>query len=108
MREIVARLVELLLEVGRLAELVLLRLQRAVSRRRLLLERGELLFEPRSRSFDAASLSFFSASCSIFSWMIARSISSSSSGFESTCMRRRDAASSTRSIALSGRKRSVM
>ncbi len=60
------------------------------------------------RVFDPSSFSFFRASASIFSWMIRRSISSSSSGLESTCIRRRDAASSIRSMALSGRKRSVM
>jgi hypothetical protein len=42
------------------------------------------------------------------SWRIRRSTSSIASGFESMTMRRRDAASSTRSIALSGRKRSAM
>ena len=61
-----------------------------------------------SRSFEASSFSSFSASRSIFSCMMRRSISSSASGLESTCMRSRAAASSTRSIALSGRKRSVM
>ena len=61
-----------------------------------------------SRAFEPASLSFFSASCSIFSRTISRSIESSSSGLESTCIFSRAAASSTRSIALSGRKRSVM
>ena len=61
-----------------------------------------------SRSFEARSVSFFRASRSIFSWMMRRSSSSSSSGLESTCIRSRDAASSIRSIALSGRNRSVM
>jgi hypothetical protein len=60
------------------------------------------------RSRDAESLSFFKASRSILSWMMRRSSSSSSSGLESTCIRTRAAASSTRSMALSGRKRSVM
>ena len=62
----------------------------------------------RSRSFEPASLSFFSASCSIFSRMMSRSSESSSSGLESTCIFSRAAASSIRSMALSGRKRSVM
>ena len=45
---------------------------------------------------------------SISSWITRRFASSSSSGLESISMRSRDAASSTRSIALSGRKRSAM
>jgi hypothetical protein len=61
-----------------------------------------------SRSREAGSLSFFSASRSILSWTMRRSSSSIASGFESTSMRNREAASSIRSIALSGRKRSVM
>ena len=48
------------------------------------------------------------AASSISSWRTRRSASSSSSGDESISIRSRDAASSTRSIALSGRKRSVM
>jgi hypothetical protein len=71
-----------------------------------LLELAELLVELAKRSREAVSLSFFSASRSILSWMMRRSSSSSSSGLESICMRRREAASSIRSIALSGRKRS--
>jgi len=42
------------------------------------------------------------------SWSTRRSTSSISSGSESISMRRRDADSSIRSIALSGRKRSAM
>jgi len=61
-----------------------------------------------SLSFDAGSFSFLSASCSIMSWRTFRSISSISIGMESISILIRDAASSTRSIALSGRKRSVM
>src|SRR5207249_3390598 len=48
------------------------------------------------------------AASSISSWRTRRSASSSSTGDESISIRSRDAASSTRSIALSGRKRSVM
>ncbi len=55
-------------------------------------------------SFD----SFFMAASSISSCRTRRSASSSSIGDESISMRRRDADSSTRSIALSGRKRSEM
>ena len=66
-------------------------------------------FSSRSRrSREAWSVSFFSASRSILSMMMRRSSSSSSSGLLSTCMRMRLAASSIKSIALSGRKRSVM
>ena len=52
--------------------------------------------------------SFAIAASSISSWRTRRSASSSSSGDESISMRSREAASSTRSIALSGRYRSVM
>src|SRR5439155_446544 len=60
------------------------------------------------RSLLAASVSFFSASRSISSRLMARSTSSSSAGIESISMRSFDAASSTRSIALSGRKRPAL
>ena len=60
------------------------------------------------RSREASSFSFFRASRSIFNWMMRRSSSSISSGLESTSMRMRLAASSIRSMALSGKKRSVM
>ncbi len=52
--------------------------------------------------------SFFIAASSISSWRTRRSASSSSTGDESISIRSRAAASSTRSIALSGRKRSAM
>ncbi len=61
-----------------------------------------------SRSFDALSFSLRSASRSISSCMMRRCTSSSSAGIESISMRRRAAASSIRSMALSGRNRSVM
>ncbi len=57
------------------------------------------------RSFEASSVSFCNACSSIRSWMIRRSSPSISSGLLSTSMRMRLAASSIRSIALSGRKR---
>jgi hypothetical protein len=60
------------------------------------------------RAFDASSVSLRSASRSISSWIRRRSASSSSTGIESISIRSREAASSTRSIALSGRKRSLM
>ena len=61
-----------------------------------------------SRAFDASSVSLRRASRSISSWIRRRSSSSSSTGMESISIRSRLALSSTRSIALSGRKRSVM
>ena len=60
------------------------------------------------RFFDASSVSFFTASRSIFNWMMRRSSLSITSGLESISILMRLAASSIRSIALSGRKRSVM
>src|SRR5436309_4962348 len=61
-----------------------------------------------SRSSDWASLSRRMPSRSISSWRIRRMRSSSGVGMLSISIRRRDAASSTRSIALSGRNRSRM
>ena len=61
-----------------------------------------------SRSREAASVSFLSASRSISSCMTRRVRSSSSAGIESISVRSLAAASSTRSMALSGRKRSEM
>ena len=61
-----------------------------------------------SRSRDSGSCSFRSALRSISSWISRRSTSSISCGSESISMRSRLAASSIRSIALSGRKRSPM
>ena len=60
------------------------------------------------RATEASSFSFFSACSSISSCWMRRSTSSISVGIESISMRSRDAASSIRSIALSGRKRSAM
>ena len=60
------------------------------------------------RSLLAGSFSFLSACRSISCCMISRSIMSISVGMESSSIFKRDAASSTRSIALSGRKRSLM
>ena len=107
--ELVAGLLELLLEIGRGAELVLLGLP----------ARGDgSRTAPRDppapsraarggpwRRYRSPSSGPPARSCRR---TISRSMLSSSSGFESTCMRRREDASSTRSIALSGRKRSVM
>ena len=61
-----------------------------------------------SRSLLAGSFSFASDVRSISNCKICRSSWSSSVGLESSSILMRDAASSTRSIALSGRNRSVM
>ncbi|KKO62634.1 hypothetical protein VM94_03630 [Janthinobacterium sp. KBS0711] len=61
-----------------------------------------------SRRNEASSFSFLTASRSIFSWIKRRSSLSITSGFESISILIFAAASSIRSIALSGRKRSVM
>jgi len=60
------------------------------------------------RSCEAASTSFFRASRSISSCVTRRVTSSSSAGIEVISVRMPAAASSTRSIALSGRNRSEM
>ena len=62
----------------------------------------------RARAAPGRRVSFAIAASSISSCMTRRFASSSSSGLESISIRSRDAASSTRSIALSGRKRSAM
>ena len=61
-----------------------------------------------SRCWLASSFSLRSASRSISSCMIRRSTSSSSTGMDVISMRSLDAASSTRSIALSGKNRSAI
>jgi hypothetical protein len=60
------------------------------------------------RALLASSVSLASAAFSISSWRMRRSTTSISNGIESISIRRRDAASSTRSIALSGSCRPVM
>ena len=60
------------------------------------------------RSRLTSSVSFISACSSICIWVSLRSAKSTSSGMLSISMRRRLAASSMRSMALSGRKRSEM
>ncbi len=60
-----------------------------------------------SRSAEAGSVSFSRAIRSISSWRRRRVTTSSSVGIESISMRSRLAASSMRSIALSGRNRPV-
>ncbi len=67
-----------------------------------------LLDQLEALALRASSFSFFTASRSIFSWIRRRSSLSIASGLESISILMRAAASSIRSIALSGRKRSVM
>ena len=59
------------------------------------------------RSLEASSVSLARATCSISSWRMRRSTMSISVGIESISMRSRLAASSMRSMALSGRRRPV-
>ena len=100
---------ELLLDVRRALQRGLLGLPDLLEIRVFLLERPRAVSSSASsRFFEASSSSFFSASRSIFSWMMRRSSRSIASGLESISMRMRDAASSIRSIALSGSCRSVM
>ena len=60
------------------------------------------------RRFEASSFSFSTEARSICSWISRRSSLSIASGLESISIFTFEAASSIRSIALSGRKRSVM
>ena len=69
---------------------------------------ANFLFIRSRRLFETLSLSFLTASRSISNCWIFLSTSSSSSGLLSISIRRRDAASSIRSMALSGRNRSVI
>ena len=81
-----------------------------LARSRLAVSRSsESRFSISSRRARASLVfSFVSARFSMSSDTMRRSTSSISAGTESICVRRREAASSTRSMALSGRKRSVM
>ena len=69
---------------------------------------AQLLLQRCQAFADAGSFSFRNASRSISSCMIRRSNPSSSSGMLSSSVRSLAAASSTRSMALSGRNRSEM
>ena len=102
-------LLELFLDVRRALHACLLGLPHFLEVGVLLLEALDLARRSSARRFfDASSFSFFTASRSIFSWMRRRSRRSITSGLESISILMREAASSIRSIALSGRKRSVM
>jgi hypothetical protein len=101
-------LVELFLEPARAGELVALGLPLARSSRRLLLQLGQLLLQLLKPVLRRRSSSFFSASASICSCRICAVERVELLGLLSTSIRRRRRASSIRSIALSGRNRSVM
>ncbi len=104
-----AHLVDLLAQMGDLVDGFLLALPAGGELRALLLEVGQLSLPAwPAVPWLASSFSLRSASRSISNCMISRSISSSSWGLESISMCSRLAASSIRSMALSGRKRSVM
>jgi hypothetical protein len=106
--KVVARRFKLQLEICRQAELLLFGLPASGQRLGFFLDIRTAPFRAAQPVLRGLVVSFFSASRSIFSCMIRRSSSSSSSGLESTCILSRAADSSTRSMALSGRKRSVM
>src|SRR5574337_1073396 len=82
--------------------------QRAFSRSSLIRISASSSARRASRSCDSGSVSFFKAWYSTSICRVRRLSSSSSVGILSISIRRRDAASSIRSIALSGRNRSVM
>ena len=104
-----AQVVELLLELADPVQAGLLPLPAGVERVELLLAVGQLGAQPvQPLPGRRVGLLGSSASSSIFSRSTARCSSSISTGRESISMRSRDAASSTRSIALSGRNRAVM
>jgi hypothetical protein len=103
-----ARALEFLLDMGGALERGLLGLPDLVEVGELALQFLISLSSISKRFLEASSDSFFSASRSILSWISRRSRRSISSGLESISMRMREAASSTRSMALSGSWRSVM
>ena len=83
--------------------------QRAFISVELLAQVGQLALDRlAARDGRPRRVSFSSAWRSISSCMMRRSTSSISVGIESISMRSREAASSIRSMALSGRKRSAM
>ena len=103
-----AQLVELAAQLALALEGRLLPLPAGLERAQLLLVVGEVALQRPSRSRDAGSDSFWSANSSIFSRSTCRRSRSISSGEDSISMRSREAASSMRSIALSGSWRPVM
>ena len=73
-----------------------------------LLQGRDLFLDQAKTLCEASSFSFFTASRSICNWIRRRSSLSITSGLESISILILEAASSIRSMALSGRKRSVM
>ena len=102
------RLLEALLDLAGLGDRLLLGLPRGLHRRRALAQLRQLALDRLATGDRGSSFSFYSAWCSISSCITRRSTSSISVGSESISIRSREAASSIRSIALSGRKRSAM
>ena len=105
--ELRARLVEALGQLAEALGLLLLALPLGAHARGLLAQLGELALDLRRGGRSAVS-SLATATCSISSCLMRRSTSSISVGTEDSSIEIREAASSTRSIALSGRKRSAM
>jgi hypothetical protein len=106
--DLVAGPLDAVLELGDGLDRVALLLPPGAELVALLLELGDRPLDGSRRARDASSFSLRSASRSIWSCIIRRSTSSSSTGSEVISIRSFEAASSTRSIALSGRKRSAM
>ena len=102
-----AHRVEAFLELLDDADGVLLALPVGAHRVGLFAQVGELLVEGEQRSSDAGSVSLPSATRSISRPRMRRSTTSISVGTESISMRSELAASSMRSMALSGRNRPV-
>ena len=98
-----------LFQLANRANGVLFHLPAGLARVGLLAQIGQFRFDfAQAAASECASVSLSRAWRSISSCMMRRSISSISTGSESICMRSAAADSSTRSMALSGRKRSVM
>ncbi len=107
--DLAAHLVDLFLDLGRALGRGLLGLPDFLQVGDFLLQPGDLFLDAApTASCEASSFSLRMASRSICSWISRRSSRSMASGFESISILIFDAASSIRSIALSGRKRSVM
>jgi hypothetical protein len=103
-----AEVLELLFQVADRVDRLLLGLPVLLHLGELHVELGELLVEGVEPLLgDRSSLSFSSATCSISSCRMRRPTTSISVGIESISMRSFEAASSTRSMALSGRNRLV-
>jgi hypothetical protein len=105
---LLARFVELSVENGNGVDGGFFVLPLSLEMAGFLLEIGEVPFQALRRWREASSFSRRRAICSISNCRMFRSSWSISAGIESNSIRSRDAASSIRSTALSGRKRSAM